>query len=577
MYIEHLKIEKFRAVENVEFDFGDRNINALGGENGAGKTTIIDSILWTISDETLVCGKDNTKNLDDNDKTKPLVVELTLVKADQTRLVLKREYKALFKDDGTFKDYSNLFWINEAKYSSTEYLKRLKNEFGLQNAPDVKGFNILRALVDFDYFGTLDYKITREVIENILHLENAEDIINKDEFKLIKNDLIGQNYDIAKVKTTYNSQKAVQENDITKTKASIDVLKENTQPFDEKTYKELEEKYNILKAKEYEHSVEYKSAYDNVNAILNKTNTLYNEVESLRKELNILETKNNNILQPLDLKQKQVQQLRNDFVRVQKSVTRCPNCNFELNKEDIKNQLTEISIQGKKLNAEIDELKAQIKSDEIQALRDKVSAKEKEWKENNELLVKARQSADNILTKEEEEQKAFYQEKQNKLNEMSAQLIEMQKSNSSSTIEKLTKQLDDEREQLAKIELKQQLLVDFEKEKINAIQSKVDEVFPGIEFVLTEVSDRGAEKKTCRPTYKGVDYQRLNDGQRIKIGFEIIEDLSVALGVLDTLPVIFDKLRDLSKDNALSLKDITKSQIFTTYVSSDTEIKLYQM
>ena len=117
MYIEHLKIEKFRAVKNVEFDFGDKNINALGGENGVGKTTIIDSILWVLSDETLVCGKDNTKNLDDNDKTKPLVVELTLVKADQTRLVLKREYKALFKDDGTFKDYSNLFWINDIIFS----------------------------------------------------------------------------------------------------------------------------------------------------------------------------------------------------------------------------------------------------------------------------------------------------------------------------------------------------------------------------------------------------------------------------------------------------------------------------
>lgn len=574
MYIKHLKIEKFRAVENVEFDF-NLNINALGGDNGVGKTTVIDSILWMLSDETMVCGKDNNKNLDDNDKTKPIIVELSFEK-DEGNFVLKREYRANFKD-GEFKDYSNLFWINDAKYSSTDYFKRLKKEFNLENAPDVKGFNIFRALIDFDYFGTLDYKIAREVIENILHLDSAENILGKELYSSIRSDLIGQDYDIAKLKTTYNAQEKAQQNEITKTKASIEALKSNLKPFDKKLYDELKEKYNLLSVKEFEHSAEYKSAYDDVDSQLSISNGLYSELEKLRNELKLLETKNDNILKPLDLKSKEVEQLRKDFVRIQNGVKKCPNCNYELNKDEIHEELKEISIKGKKLNSEIAELKSLIKTDEINNLREQVANKEKEWKKSNELLNEKRKSADNVLLKEDEQQQMFYQEKQSKLNELNAQIYEMEKSNDTGSIEKLSKQLDAAKEELAKIEYKQEVLIDYEKEKIQAIQEKVDEVFPGIEFVLTEISDRGAEKKTCRPTYKGVDYQRLNDGQRIKIGFEIIEDLNNVLEIKDRLPIIFDKFRDLSKENALGLKDITESQIFTTFVGNEQTIKLYQM
>lgn len=574
MIIKHLKIEKFRAVENVEFEFG-LSINALGGDNGVGKTTVIDSILWMLSDETMVCGKDNTKNLDDNDKTKPIIVELSFLK-DGGNLVLKREYKAVYKDD-VFKEYSNLFWINDAKYSSTDYFKRLKKEFHLEDAPDVKGFNMFRALIDFDYFGTLDYKIAREVIENLLHLESSEDILGKDYYTNVRDDLIGQNYDIAKLKTTYNAQQKAKDNEINNIKTSIDTLKENLKPFDKKIYDELKERYNALSSKEYEHSAEYKSAYNEMNESLKETNNMWNELEKSKRELSTMEMKNDNVLTPLELKKKEVEQLRKDFVRIQNGVKKCPNCNYELNKDEIYNELKEISQRGKQLNKEIQELSSMIKSNEVIEFKNKVALQENNYKEAMKKQNELRAKVNDLLNNEDDEQKAFYQEKQNKLNELNAQISEMEKSNDTTPIERLSKQLDIAKEDLAKIELKQQLLVEYEKEKIQAIQSKVDEVFPGIEFVLTEISDRGAEKKTCRPTYKGVDYQRLNDGQRIKIGFEIIEDLNRVLEIEDKLPIVFDKFRDLSKDNAMGLKDITESQIFTTFVGNDQTIKLYQM
>ena len=119
MLIKSLSIQKFRAIENVDFQFKD-GINAFGGENGVGKTTVLDSILWMLCDDTLITGQDNSKNLDDNASDKPIQVEMTLELASGVELNLKREYQPKFTKDGTFASYSNKFWINDASYTATK-------------------------------------------------------------------------------------------------------------------------------------------------------------------------------------------------------------------------------------------------------------------------------------------------------------------------------------------------------------------------------------------------------------------------------------------------------------------------
>ena len=575
MKIKSLKITKFRAIENVSFEFGN-GINAFSGENGIGKTTIIDSILWILSDETMITGLDNTKNLDDNDSTKPIQVEMVVELGNGVNLELKREYQPKFTKEGQFSSYSNKFWINDASYTSTEYFERLKKEFGIADIK-VKKFNVLRALIDFDYFGTIDYQVAREVIENILHLESAGDIINQEKYMLIKNDLIGQNYDIAKTKTMYNQQITIKDNEIEKNKANTKLLKETIKPLDKNKLEELNNNYNILKTKEYEHSAEYKTAYDKMQVSLNKTNKLWKETSQLKEELSILETKNNNILKPLDEKKKDVESLRKDFVRIKNSVTKCPNCNYELNKDDIVKQLQEISQRGKELNAQIQELSSQIKTDQINELREQVALKEKEYKKLITEQEELRGQFNALIEKEDSESTLFYRNRQNQLDELSCEINKMELESNTSGLEKLEKELEDLQDNQAKLLVKKELLVDFEKDKINEINDKVKSIFPSIDFVLIEVSDRGAEKKTCKPQYNGTDYLRLNDGQRIKVGFEIIEGLTQAFKIESKLPIIFDKLRDLSKSNIQELKENAQTQIFTTFVGNESEIKLYQM
>lgn len=575
MLIKSLSIQKFRAVENVDFQFKD-GINAFGGENGVGKTTVLDSILWMLCDDTLITGQDNSKNLDDNASDKPIQVEMTLELASGVELNLKREYQPKFTKEGTFSSYSNKFWINDASYTSTEYFKRLKKEFGIVD-PEIKKFNILRALIDFDYFGTIDYQVARDVIENILHLETAGDIINKEKYMLIKNDLVGQNYDIAKTKTMYNSQTEIKENEINKLKENIKVLKENIKPLDKNKLEELTNNYNILKSKEYEHSAEYKTAYDKVNTATAENNQLYKEISKLKEELNLIEIKNGNILKPLDEKTKEVESLRKEFVRVKSSVKKCPNCNYELNHDEILNELKEMSDRGKKLAQEIKELSTQVKTEELNALRENVALKEKEYKQKIKELDVLRNDFDVYIEKEDNESASFYRARQEKLDQLANEISQMKSESNTTTIDNLTEQLQTYQNDLAKLLVKKELLVDFEKDKISEINDKVKSVFPNIDFVLIEVSDRGAEKKTCKPQFNGVDYLRLNDGQRIKIGFEIIDGLTQAFNIKDKMPIIFDKLRDLSKTNIIDLKEKANTQIFTTFVGNEDKINLYEM
>ena len=575
MLIKSLNIKKFRAVENVKFDFTN-SINAFSGENGIGKTTIIDSILWILSDETLITGLDNTKNLDDNDNTKPIEVEMVVVLGNGMELELKREYQPKFTKEGIFSSYSNKFWINDANYTSTEYFNRLKKEFGITD-PNVKKFNVIRALIDFDYFGTLDYQVAREVIEKILKFETSSDIINQEKYMSIKNDLIGQNFDIAKTKTMYNSQISIKENEIQKAKDQIKILKDTRKPLDKKELENLKNSVENLKNGNYEHSVEYKSAIDEIETLDKKLQTTNQELKKLKDEYNTLDYKNNNILKPLKDKKEDVLRLREDFVRIKNGIRKCPNCNYELNKDEIVKELQEISSRGKKLNLEIQELESQIKTNEINELTLVINDKQAEYDKLFNETQERKKSFNALLEKEDFEQSNFYRVRQEKIDELNEQINKMTSESNESTLNELEKQQSIHEEDYAKLLVKKELLIDFEKDKINEINDKVKNVFPSVEFVLIEVSDRGAEKKTCKPQFNGVDYLRLNDGQRIKTGFEIIDGLSQAFGVESKLPIVFDKLRDLSKPNIMDLKEKAQTQIFTTFVGNESEIKLYQM
>ena len=49
MFIKRVELENIKSYADAAFDF-ERGSTAITGENGAGKTTIIEAIAWTLFD-----------------------------------------------------------------------------------------------------------------------------------------------------------------------------------------------------------------------------------------------------------------------------------------------------------------------------------------------------------------------------------------------------------------------------------------------------------------------------------------------------------------------------------------------
>ena len=263
MRLKKIDIVKFRNLSNVSFEIPDgKKAIVFSGLNGIGKTTMIDSVMWILCDETLVYGKENSDNLDKNNRKDTVDVTCLFVKDNGDELELKRKLYPKYNKAGEFSSYANEFYINGADYSPKKYFARLLNEelgVRLENDPDVTGFNTLRSIIDYNYISSIKYQTAREKIEKILKIAKDEVIANDTRFSLIKDELKAQLYDVAKVKTKLNKKKSISEEMVKKLTNEYQLLKEAFKPIDKEEYEGLLKKKDAIQNKEYTHSADYQS------------------------------------------------------------------------------------------------------------------------------------------------------------------------------------------------------------------------------------------------------------------------------------------------------------------------------
>lgn len=574
MYLKELTITRFRGIKDLHLDF-ENNINVLDAVNGAGKTTILDSVLWLLADETLVYGGDNSQNIDMNNPKEELDVEGLFIKSDDTELKLKRTYVASYTKTGEFSSFSNTLYINGAKYTVTEYKARINQEIGLKEDVPVKGFNTIRAIMDFDYLGSIDYKIAREKIEKILKLSSDSELLADKKFAPIKGDLEALLFDVPKIKTKIN--KAIKDTDtyVGKQETLLSSLEAQNVPVDEAKIKELESKLEALQNSEYKFSEEYLQYQKDHADFSNKVK----EAElKYTKALNVydnLKTANFDIERQIKPKKDQMEVLKTKFETIKNSVQTCPNCGAKLNVEPIKKELFNIKSTFEKIKNEVAELESNFKQlEEVENAEKQMKEAKAEYdsitKESLDFITKNRKMFEDEINA----QTQFNSVKIKEVTELRQEIDKLASSSNNDVCEKIRADIKKAQDEKANNELKLELLNDFQKVKIAYLENKTASVFPNIKFVLIEESNTGAITQTCKPTYNNVDYLGLNDGQRILLGFEILEDLKKALGVKEELPIIFNKLHDLDNNNILKLKEITKAQIFTTRSGKTNEIQI---
>lgn len=581
MRLKKIDIVKFRNLSNIHFEIPEgKKAIVFSGLNGIGKTTIIDSIMWLLCDETLVYGKENSDNLDKNNRKDTIEVSCLFVKDNGDELELKRKLYPKYTKAGEFSTYANEFYINGADYASKKYFARLLNdELGvkIENDPDVSSFNTLRSIIDYNYISSIKYQTAREKIEKILKIAKDEVIANDTRFSLIKDELKAQLYDVAKVKTKLNKKKTIADENVKRLNNEYSLLKSAYQPVDEEKLRELKTKKEAIEKTEYTHTAEYQSIMAKMEEfnklVIEAQTSMNNSKKSYDSLVNEINTTNSNIKHY----NTEMDTLRETFITIKNSSRKCPNCNFELDKDSINKRLKEINEKGTKLGDTVKKLQAKLETLDIAT-----ATKEfEEAKAKYEDLFRQQQDFNaklqNIINQENNENRIFYTQKMNSINELQGQITALESASNVKGLEAKENELKIAKEELATVERQLVILEEYFQFKNDAINQRINEVFPNLDFRLTTVSDTGAVTNTCQVFLKNVDYGGVNTGNKILLGFEIINSLRKAFGVTETLPIVFDELANLDKANFQKATALSDSQVITTLVGQSDTIKLLTM
>ena len=581
MRLKKIDIVKFRNLSNVSFEIPEgKKAIVFSGLNGIGKTTVIDSVMWLLCDETLVYGKENSDNLDKNNRQDTVEVTCLFVKDNGDELELKRKLYPKYNKAGEFSSYANEFYINGADYSPKKYFARLLNEelgVRLENDPDVTGFNTLRSIIDYNYISSIKYQTAREKIEKILKIAKDEVIANDTRFSLIKDELKAQLYDVAKVKTKLNKKKSISEEMVKKLTNEYQLLKEAFKPIDKEEYEGLLKQKEAIQNKEYTHSADYQSIMAKMQEFNNVVSEAQISMNENKKKYDALNTEKTNIQNNIIHYNNDIATLRETFISVKNSSRKCPNCNYELDKESINKRLKEINEKGSATGELIKKLTQKLESIDLESLKCDFEESKNKYEELFQKQKEFNDKLQAIIKKEDDENRIFYNEKQIALNEVNGKIMALEMASNKSGLENKESELKIAREDLALVERQLIILDEFFQFKNQAIKERINEVFPNLDFRLTVESDTGAIQNTCQVFLKNVDYNGVNTGNKILLGFEIINSLRKAFGVTETLPIIFDELANLDKANFQKTTNLSDSQVITTLVGQSDTIKLLTM
>lgn len=618
MKVKKIKINNFRGLKDLEVNLFD--FNNFNGKNGIGKSTIIDSVMWCLCGETLVYGKQDSDNRNSNSIRDIINVVLT-IDFDGTETTLERKYydNWVIDKEGNekFSEVKNLFFVNGAKYKKDEYFDFIKNIINVpSNIKLPKDFNLLRCLIDYNYYSSIDYKVARKFTEELLTLKPDNELLNEERFEKIRGDMQIANYDFAKCLNKYANTKKETEVLISDKTTLLNDYKSRLDLSKIEELEKLREQVKEEIAKNFDFEPKTTSIFKRLeenrliiqNLVKNQNNAVFelqNNVEQLKKEYESTQTQ-------LKVNESQYQtefnhqiQLKKDIqnyeeliqysLNEKKEITKCPYCGEIVNKEEleefelksqkrtenIKNMLKKAKNDLENTNQKISALTKTIieERDIVEDKKLKLNEKELELKtlknaQDNTEINKLKAQEQELLNQLEQEREIFNTNKNNRLLELTKTINDYsQISTLPSVIEDLEKQIKELKTIVFNCELKKDLVQEFKETKLALIKNSTHTVFPQLDFEILEINENtGATKEVCYAKLKNVEYKGVNDGHRKLVGITIIEDIKKALNIKD-LPLIFDKRADIDDTMLNQIKGITNAQILTTSVSNDSNIK----
>lgn len=617
MQVKKLTIKNFRGIKDQEFEL-DEKLNVFKGANSVGKTTLIDSVLWVLCGETLVYGKQDSDNRNKHNLKEVVNVLLEL----DNGIVLERKYFDNWKEDNDgnlrYVRTENKFFIDGASYGKEEYFERIRNDLGLEYNLKTKDFNILRFLMDYNYFGTIDYKISRKFLEEILGLKKDEELVREEKYRLIATDMINQKFEIGKVVSKYRNAIKNLESDIESTESKIKDRKSLINNKELEQYEELIAKRNSLLNENINENSDIKAIEQQIQElgikIQDKEKSIVNEIIEKNNEIQLLNIEGNDIKSKVYANENSINIYNNKintnkFIIEQENIKindletkefkeqKCFNCGAVLNQEEKENyeenrNETIALYKAKVVKLEEENKQLQDSIDDVKSLNDKLNKdfakNEKRYNEllseldnlnkqrDNNLEVKELQNKVEELTKDKTDLfNRLTLERNNLLYEVSDKLDYFNTMlNAEKEIENLQQAIKNFKIEKSNYEMKIEIVKDFKQMKLDTINKKTQNVFPHLDIQIIEINENtDVIKEVCYAKFKDVEFKGMNDGYRYLLGIQIIEDIKKHMNLQD-LPLVFDKFSDIDNETLSKIQSITNSQIITTKVEEYKEITL---
>lgn len=172
--LKSLELKNFKGVKQISINFGE--ITTISGDNGTGKTSIMDSFMWLLFGKDSKDRKDyKIKTIDENGEELHGLEHSVIgeLEVDGTFIKLERTYKERWtKQKGQaaseLKGHTTDYFINDVPVQMKEYNEKVN---------DILADSTFKLITNPLYFTSLDWKKQREILLEIIGDIDSENII----------------------------------------------------------------------------------------------------------------------------------------------------------------------------------------------------------------------------------------------------------------------------------------------------------------------------------------------------------------------------------------------------------------
>ena len=514
MKIDTLTIDNFKAIEHLQINFGGNNA-VIYGQNGAGKTSILDAVTWLLTNRMSDGKAGESSNFHAPDKITKVALTFT------NGLKLRRECNG-----------KSIYFLNGVPCNATNFNYQINGIFNAALSTLLTPFN----------FCNYHYTERRAVLMKLFSPKVEIDLTG---FKEIADEL--QNLTPQQIISKCKQQLKSLDKKLAEIPARISELSKLTADSD------VGEIQSALS--------ENKKQYEEIIAASSVKTQQYNKVVALENDARKLADKLSELRTEYRLNELELEKLRRTYNDTQKATSgTCPTCGNKIpaaNLAKIKAALTEIVAQGKSLaenQAQLKQSAAELKKQlsEVQNLATQ------ERQRYNEL------DAHSPTAKQLSENRAQYELLTRNLQ------TARQAAENCRRIEELKAQELNFAHEKAQCDKKIYQAEMYIRRQIELLEKSINSHFHFVTFKMFEdFKTVEGVKECCLPMLNGVPYFALSKGEKLKAALDILSSLQKAYKI--QLPVFID---DAESYTSNSFVDLPNQVILLKAVEGVTELQI---